>query len=411
VLPWIPGQAQNLTLTDCLEAARIHNPVGSNRDLAVKIEEARKKIIRSAWMPGLDLNAQATWQSDVVSFTLDLPFPVDFPSIPKDQYKATLDVTQLLYDGGNSKALQKIEEINTRLATGEIDVKDQGVAEVVGDLFFTAVLLSKKMEILDTMISNLEESLKQVRAGISHGILAESDYISLIAEKIRIEQQKLQLNSLRKKTYDAIAIFTGIEMGDKPDFIIPQEPVYFDIQPQRPEQNLFNIQQELTDARINQLKGQLKPRLAAFGQAGYGKPGLNFLGDSWEPYLVIGMRFSWNLWDWNRTKNQREVLTIGKSQIQNQRNLYDQQLSLVTKNQMNSIEELKSLLIKDMELIQAREKITKAYHDKLTGGLITASNYLTEWTREQEARLTKESREIELLGAKYKYLIINGKKS
>ena len=64
-----------------------------------------------------------------------------------------------------------------------------------------------------------------------------------------------------------------------------------------------------------------------------------------------------------------------------------------------------------MELIQAREKITKAYHDKLTGGLITASNYLTEWTREQEARLTKESREIELLGAKYKYLIINGKKS
>jgi outer membrane protein TolC len=402
-------QAQKLTLADCLNKARMHNPVGNNRDLALKIEEARKKIIKSAWLPGMDLNAQATWQSDVVSFTLDLPFPVDFPAIPRDQYKATLDVSQLLYDGGNTKALRKIEEINARLAGAEVDVKDQSLSEVVEELYFTAILLNKRLEILGTMTGSLDETLKQVRAGITNGVLSESDFNSLMAEKIRIEQQSIQIKALRTKTFNALSIFTGTEIGEAPEMQIPQDPVNLKIQPIRPELSLFAMQQELADARITQLNGQLRPKLAAFGQAGYGKPGLNFLGDSWEPYLVIGMRFSWNFWDWSRTKNQKEILSIGKSQIQNQKALYDQQLSLLTTNQLSTIDELKSLLMKDIELIQTREKVTAAYHKKLMGGLINASMYLTEWTKEQEARITKESRDIELLGSKYKFLIINGK--
>jgi len=408
-LLWFPGHAQKITLSECLEASQAHNPLGNNRDLALKIEAARKQIIKSAWLPGLDLNAQATWQSDVVSFTLDLPFPVDFPSIPRDQYKATIDVSQLIYDGGNSRALHKIEEINTRLAVGEVDVKDQSVAEVVQDLYFTVLLLNKKLDILTTMALSLDETGKLVRSGIANGILSESDFNSLQAEKIRLEQQTIQLKSLRKKSYEALMIFTGINIGVTPELIVPQEPVYLNTLPDRPEFKIFSLQREMADARINQIKGQAMPKLAAFGQAGYGKPGLNFLGNSWEPYLVIGMRFSWNIWDWHRTRNQKEILNIGKNQLQNQKALFDQQLTLLNKTQQNSIDELKSLLIKDLELIQTREKITRAYQNKLTGGLISGSVFLAEWTKEQEARLTKESREIELLGSKYKYLIINGK--
>ena len=39
----------------------------------------------------------------------------------------------------------------------------------------------------------------------------------------------------------------------------------------------------------------LMPRIGAFVQGGYGRPGLNMLEDSFEPYYVAGVRLSWNL--------------------------------------------------------------------------------------------------------------------
>jgi hypothetical protein len=47
----------------------------------------------------IDLNAQATYQSDVTSLPISLPnVTVNPPN--KDQYRATVDVNQLIYNGG-----------------------------------------------------------------------------------------------------------------------------------------------------------------------------------------------------------------------------------------------------------------------------------------------------------------------
>jgi hypothetical protein len=71
--------------------------------------------------------------------------------------------------------------------------------------------------------------------------------------------------------------------------------------------------------------------------------------------------------------------------------------------------ELDELLKMDDNLVMNREKVTAAYASRLMNGLVTASQYLTEWTREQEARISREVRKIERVREEYKLLTIQGK--
>jgi len=402
-------RSQEVRLSDCISLALKNNPLAGNRELAMDFAGLRKQVIKAAWLPTLDLNAQATWQTDVVSFTLDLPFEVDFPVIPKDQYKATLDVTQMIYDGGGIKAQQVIEDISASVSGQETGIKEYGLSETVEDLFFAILNVNRKLEVFELMNRSLEATLNQVKAGIDNGILAESDYSSILAEKIRIKQLVIQTTGLKNKAIRALSILTGTEIPDQAQFIIPDEPGLPDITGERPELGLFDLQDAMIDARIRQLTTQLRPKWVAFGQAGYGKPGLNFLGDTWDPYAVIGMKFSWTIWDWGKIKKQKESFEVNRRILDNQRKAFEQQQAISETRQNETIDEINALLVSDYELVGAREKITRSYQSKLSGGVITGPAYLTEWTKEQEAKITLEARRVERLAAQYKLVSIKGK--
>jgi hypothetical protein len=67
------------------------------------------EAINKAKLPKIDLNAQATYQSDVTSLPISLPnVTVNPPN--KDQYRTTVDVNQLIYNGGLIDATAKIKK-------------------------------------------------------------------------------------------------------------------------------------------------------------------------------------------------------------------------------------------------------------------------------------------------------------
>ncbi|MCD6333360.1 MAG: hypothetical protein J7L89_08815 [Bacteroidales bacterium] len=109
--------AQTLTLEQCVSSAMANHPTSRKVPLIMQVEQVNRQLINQSSLPVVILNAQASWQSDVVNFTLDLPFPVTFPVIPKDQYKVTVDVQQMLYDGG-------VRQIRQSLNTQETTIKN-----------------------------------------------------------------------------------------------------------------------------------------------------------------------------------------------------------------------------------------------------------------------------------------------
>jgi outer membrane protein TolC len=402
-------KSQDLKLRDCILEAVANFPLSPNKDLAIQVSEMKKSIIRLAWRPTLDLNGQATWQSDVVTLDLDMPFPVEFPEIPRDQYKVTTDITQMIYDGGSARSLQDFEDINASLTVQELKIKEFELRQVVEDLFFAILVTERKIEVVQVMAESLDQAVSQVESGIRNGLLSDSDLPVILAEQIKIEQLLINLTAMKRRAISSLGILMGREVDQATHFLIPEAVNEFSASGERPELKLFVLQSKMLDARKSQLNTQLRPKIMAFGQAGYGKPGLNFMGDTWDPFLLLGLKGTWNIWDWGKINRQKETFQINQQVIGNQLAAFKQQLSLGEQKQQLVIDEISSLLKKDADLLRNRELITSAYRSRLNNGLITTSQYLNEWTREQEARINQEVRKIELISSEYKLLSIQGK--
>jgi len=402
-------KSQNLQLQDCIRECLIHNPLLANKELAVQIAEVKKRIIKSAWFPSLDLNGQATWQSDVVVLNLDLPFPVDFPKIPKDQYRIATDVTQMIFDGGSINNQQILEDINSNISVKELEINELTLKQTVEDLYFAILVTEKRIEVNRLMAQSLAQTIHQVESGVKNGILGESDLPVILAEQIKIDQQLISLKGLKLRAVNTLGLLMGQEIIPETHFLIPVEVNELSLKGERPELQMFELQSNMLEARKKLLNSQLSPRIMAFGQAGYGKPGLNFMGNKWDPYLLVGVKGSWNIWDWGKVRQEKESFNLNQRIIDNQLESFTRQITQAEQNQQILINEINALLLKDAELLTNREKVTMAYSSRLTNGLITASQFITEWTHEQEARINQEVRKIELISSEYKLLSINGK--
>jgi outer membrane protein TolC len=315
----------------------------------------------------------------------------------------------MIYDGGSIKNQQIIEEINSNLSVKELEIKELELKQTVENLYFAILVTEKRIEVLDLMAQSLAQTIRQVESGVKNGVLSESDLPVILSEQIRIDQQLISLRGLKLRAINTLSLLMGKEITPETHFLIPVKMDASLLKGERLELQLFELQGNMLNARKTLLNSQLRPRIMAFGQAGYGKPGLNFMGNKWDPYLLVGLKGTWNVWDWGKVKGQKETLSLNQRVIANQLESFSRQVTQAEQRQLMVINEIDAMLVKDAELLINREKITAAYNSRLTNGLITASQFINEWTHEQEARINQEVRKIELISSEYKLLSIKGK--
>ena len=103
-----------LNIYQCFEAMESYYPKAGEKKLIREQTKYKVQNLRAEWLPSIDLNVQATYQSDVAQVEIDgsAPFPINIPSPSKDQYKATLDINQMIYDGGAVQSSKKTEQLN-----------------------------------------------------------------------------------------------------------------------------------------------------------------------------------------------------------------------------------------------------------------------------------------------------------
>jgi hypothetical protein len=151
------------------------------------------------------------------------------------------------------------------------------------------------------------------------------------------------------------------------------------------------------------------PKFWAYGQAGYGKPGYNMLLNDFDDYYMIGAKLTWNVWNWNKTKNEKTILDLNKEIVESNKNAFDQGLATDLERKMAEIARIEALLPKDQEIADIRSGIVLTYASRLQNGVITATEYVTELHAETEAKLNQRIHEVQLARAKYEYLATAGK--
>lgn len=98
-------------------------PLTKQNNLLQNQSELQTKILEKDKLPKVVLNAQATYQSEVTQVPFSLPNATIEP-LNKDQYRATLDVNQLIYNGGAIKAQSQLKttQIKTQQQMVEVNL-------------------------------------------------------------------------------------------------------------------------------------------------------------------------------------------------------------------------------------------------------------------------------------------------
>ncbi|HFB62382.1 MAG TPA: TolC family protein, partial [Bacteroidetes bacterium] len=145
-----------------------------------------------------------------------------------------------------------------------------------------------------------------------------------------------------------------------------------------------------------------------FGQAGYGRPGYDMLNPDFDTYYKIGLALHWNIFDWNRVKHEKQILTIQSDILKTEQENFDQSLRAQLEKLLAGIHKVEKLIATDRDIVQLQKNVVAAAGNKLKNGTITATTYLIELNKEVKAELTMQAHKLQLQFAKNQYLTALG---
>ncbi len=137
------------------------------------------------------------------------------------------------------------------------------------------------------------------------------------------------------------------------------------------------------------------PKAFGFATLGYGNPpGNNFFKDEFAPYYILGAGVKWNIFDWNKTKNEKQVISLQQGIIEKRKGDLTDNLIRLLEAKNAEIEKMKSLIGSDTALIAIRKRITASAESQYENGTITATELLNEMNSERQTMINYEIHKI-----------------
>ena len=390
------------SLEECQRAAEENYPLIRQYDLIEKTTDLTVANIGKGWLPQVAASAQATWQSDVVSFPKQMQavyqqMGLNMKGLSKDQYRVGVDINQTVYDGGMISSQQQVAREQGKVQAAQNEVSLYNVRKRVNEMYFSLLLLDEQIKLNNDLQELLAGSEKKLTSMVKNGIAAESDLKNVKAERLNAVQQKTNLEAQRRMLRDMLSTFCGLEVKQlqKPPL---EEPGGVN---KRPELRLFDSQLSLANAQEKVLDAALLPKLSLFAQGYYGYPGYNMFEDmvsrDWSLNGMIGARLAWNIGALYTRKNDKVKLQLQRDLTESNRDvfLFNNRLEQIQQNE--NIARCKRLMAEDDEIISLRTAVRRAAESRLSHGIIDVNDLLREINQENAAKVQQSMHEIELL--------------
>jgi outer membrane protein TolC len=396
---------QTLTLEDCYTLVTKNYPLSKQSGLLKQKANYEIEALSKGKLPRIDVNAQATYQSEVIGFPAALP---GVQPLNKDQYRATLDVNQLIYNGGVIDANAKLKEAQTKTQQQQVEINLYQLKSRINQYYFSILLLQEKTALLLAKKELLGSKVKEVQSAVKFGAILPASEQILEAEIIKINQQLTEIKFEKIKLLNNLSELTFAKI-DSETILVQPETKALNTNVSRPEIAFYDLQNQQLEFSKGLISKSNLPKINAFGQAGYGNPGLNMLDNSFQTFYVVGLKANWNVFDWGKNKTDKKALDISKEIVTSDKETFELNNKMQLEEQDYEIKKMEQLLLSDGEIIQIREKIIKSSDAQLKNGVITASEYLVELTNLFEAKNILKTHEVQLAATKSNYEIIKGK--
>ena len=404
VITMLPAWAWGQTLDECQQAAERNYPQIRQYGLIERTTQLTVANIRKGWLPQVSAQAQATYQSDVTAWpgemkTMMSGMGIDLKGLTKDQYRVGVDVQQTIYDGGVISSQQRIVREQGKVQKAQTEVSIYQVRKRVNEMYFGLLMLEEQMLLNKDLQQLLASNERKLESMTQQGTAAQSDLLSVRAERLKAEQKATELASQRRMLQRMLSAFCGIEVKDvkKPEKVA----ILSQHTGQRPELKALDAQIGVLNAQEKALNAALMPKVGMFAQGFYGYPGLNMFEDmmrrKWSLNGIIGARVTWNIGALYTRKNDKAKLQLQRDMTENSREVFLFNNNLEQMQQHETIERYRRLMDSDSEIIALRQAVRKAAESKLSHGIIDVSDLLREINQENAACIERSVHEIEML--------------
>jgi outer membrane protein TolC len=388
-----------LTLNDCYRLALQNYPQVKQRELIAKTAEYTIENIQKGYLPQLNINGQASYQSAVTAIPIKIP-GVDIPTLSKDQYKLYGEIDQTVYDGGEIKQQKKLQKTTEAINQQQLETDLYQLKDRINQLFFGVLLVDEQIKQNDLVIKDVQLGHDKIRASIRNGTAFKSNGDILEAQVLQDEQQSINLRASRKAYTDMLGLFIGRTVDENTLLVKPPSvDVTHDIN--RPELLVYDLQGKNLDVQNELLTVGTRPKLSLFLQGGVARPGLDLLSNNFAGYYIGGIKLTWSPSIFYTLKNNRALIDINRKNLAVEKETFLFNTNLTVKQQDADIGKYGQLLASDDRIIDLRTKVKNTAMAQLENGVITSNDFLTDVNDENQARQNKILHEVQLLMTQY----------
>lgn len=404
-----------LTIEQCVEKARDNYPMVKKYDLLASTLDIDLSDINKGWLPRIGVYGQVTAQNVVPSFPESLSGVLQQMGQPmkglgKLQYKAGVDVSQTIWDGGVSHVQRELRRAGTAAEQSALDVEMYAVRQRVENLYFAILLTEEQIAQNRNTMTLLDATLERLKAMMRNGTAMQSDVDMIEAQSLTVAQGIAQAESALNGYRTVLELFIGESLQGveliRPDSVMPSE-----LQSDRPEIRLFDTRIVAADASRRLADTALMPKVGLFAQAYYGYPGFDYfksmINRDLSFNIMAGVKVSWNIDSFYTKRNvsRRNRLDIAGIMAEKETFLFNSDMQVAS--QLEKIKGIRDVMKDDSRIMALRANVRKSAESQLQNGIIDTTALLTKITDENQAALTARYHEIQLVQEIYnlKYIL------
>lgn len=404
-------ERRTFTLGALQDSAQANDPRARQLSLLARQSELRRRTIAGELLPGIAVESQAQYQSDVPR----VPVP-GAPTLPHDTYDARVVLNQRVFDR-SIDARRDVERAQLAHSQAAVETALYGTRARVNEAYFGVLRAQLQADELQADLTAIESQVAVAAARVREGAALPSEELVLRAELLRRRQLLAEAEITRGAALATLASITGVPVDTATRLTLPEDTplisrareIVAGVQPRaRPEYEQFEASRALLREQERARTAQDLPRAFGFGRAGYGQPGLNPLNDRFDSYWLAGIQIQWSPWTWGAGRRDREVLAVQREIVASEEAAFTKQLHRSAVLDLAAVERLEASVRLDEEIIAARAAIAAETRARFAEGVVTSAEFVERQSQLLSARLTRALHRAELAQARARLLTTLG---
>lgn len=384
----------SLALGDVIAKVIGNYPSVKKAEIEIESSNARIGLAKSPYYPLLDL--ASSYSHIGPTSEIALPGLGTFNLYPADNYSATLNVNQQLYDFGKTKRSVDMEMQTKELSQLSLEQLKQRLSLSILGNYYSIVYLQEAIQIKEEELKNLNNHLHFVEKKAATGSATQYEILTTQVRISNIQNQEIDLETSLQVQQSQLNSYLGQSARTPlclkkalyvPQLVEQQETLLSKAVEQRDEMRTARQRSLVAESHLKVVEAEKNPVLNAFASGGFKNGYTPELGTLKANY-VVGLGFRFPILDGKKTKYNR-------MQVKNDLLEVDQDTELARRNITNEVVEcranvdaaLKKISQSELQLKQAERAYALA-ETSFKAGTITNLDLLDSSTSLAESHLS-----------------------